>query len=189
MSLIVFLFLFGSITLPAQIPDFYKEYITVEIQDSSVEINGVYQLRNTESFPQKTDLFYPFPIDSMYGEISRVYAFETTGNNTVSKLLKTGRQGAMIALEIPAKSEKTLYIGYVQELLDGQAEYILTTTQKWGKPLESSQIELIVPLNLTIENISYQVIDTITSEGKVHYFIHEKNFMPDKNFVVRFSYR
>jgi len=180
---------FSSISLSAQIPDFYKEYITIEIHDGSIEINGVYQLRNTEGFPQKINLFYPFPIGSMYGEASGVYAFETANDSTVNKLTRTGKKGSMIALEIPAKSEKTIYIGYVQKLFGNKAEYILTTTKKWGKPLESSQIELIVPLDFEVDSISYQAADTMISEGKLHYFVHKINFMPEKNFVVWFSSR
>jgi hypothetical protein len=103
--------------------------------------------------------------------------------------MKIDKKGAMVKLEIEAISVKTLYIGYQQKIKGNKAEYILTTTKNWGKPLESSQIELIVPTNIKVESISYSAKDTLVSDDKTHYFIHELNFMPEKNFIVNFSER
>ena len=189
MRLLIFSFLLSAISLTAtaQLPDFFREYITVELHHDNVKINGVYQLRNTNNFKQELNLFYPFPIDSQYGEVSEVYAFETTNDSTINLLGKIGGKGAIVKLEIEPRSEKTLYIGYAQKLLGNKAEYILTTTQKWKKPLESSQLELVVPNDVLIKELSYKPIDIQKSTGKTHYFIHEYNFMPLKNFVVWFS--
>jgi hypothetical protein len=181
------IFFFTLVQLPAQILDFYKEYITVEIQSDFVAINGVYQLRNNENNSLSMNMYYPFPLDSMYGEIENVYAFEIVNDSTVNKLKNIGGKGALVELEVEAKSEKTLYIGYDQKLKGNKVEYILSSTKKWNKALESSQIELIVPQNFRIESISYQPIDTLISGSKVHYFVRETNFMPVENFVVRFS--
>lgn len=187
LALFILLFCGSSLAAFAQLPDFFREYISVELHKDFVEINGVYQLRNTNDLAQRINLLYPFPIDSTFGPVSNVYAFETANDSTINRLLKIGKKGAMIKLVIEARSEKTLYIGYQQKLLGNKAEYILITTQNWKKPLESSQIELIVPDELLIENLSYQPIDTLSSDGKTHYFIHKFNFMPEKNFVVKFK--
>lgn len=188
-TIFTFFFIAISINCSAQLPDFFREYITVELSNEYVEINGVYDLRNNSGNPQNINLFYPFPIDSMYNEVSNVYAFETTKDSTLNRLMKINKKGAMVKLEIDARSVKTLYIGYQQKLNGHKAEYILTTTKNWGKPLESSQIELIVPNNIKVESISYQAKDTLVSDDKTHYFIHELNFMPVKNFIVNFSDR
>jgi len=185
--LIIISFCYAPIMVPAQILDFYKEYITIEIRRGSVEINGVYQLRNNEGFDQKMILSYPFPLDSLYVEVSHVYAFETVNDSTVNRLIAKSEKGAMVGINVAAGSEKTLYIGYIQKLKGNKAEYILTTTKKWNKPLERSQLELIVPVDYLVEHISYQPVDTIVSEGKIHYFIQKSNFMPERNLVVWFK--
>ena len=184
--LFIISFCCAPLIVSAQIPDFYKEYVTMEIRRGSVEINGIYQLRNNEDFDQKIVLSYPFPLDSMYGEVSHVYAFETVNDSTVNRLMAKSEKGAMVGISVAAGSEKTLYIGYVQKLKGNKAEYILTTTKKWNKPLESSQLELIVPVDYLVEHISYQPVDTIVSDDKIHYFIQKRNFMPEWNLIVWF---
>lgn len=172
----------------AQNFDFYREYIRVELKDSTVEINGIYQLRNPQKINEgiEMNLFYPFPLDSVYGEVNNIYAFEILGDSSINKLGSVGQQGASVNLRIPSHSEKTLYIGYTQKLLGNKAEYILTTTKKWNTPLESSEIELIIPSDIKIENISYQPNDSLFSEGRTHYYIKKMNFMPEKNFAFEF---
>lgn len=188
MRLVLLIIILSSISMDsaAQLPDFYREYITLELSADYLEVNGVYQFRNTENRTIELNLFYPFPEDSTYGSINNIYAFETKGDSTLNRLLKTNNKGGVVRLIINPRSEKTYYIGYTQQFFGNKAEYILTTTKKWGKPLESSQIELIVPLDFIVDDISYQATDTIISEGKTHYFIRKINFMPEKNFVVRF---
>lgn len=184
---LIILFSAFSLTVFGQLPDFFREYITVELHHDIVKINGVYQLRNTNDFEQELNLFYPFPIDTLYGEVGEVYAFETTNDSTINRLGKIGERGAVVTLNIEPRSEKTLYIGYAQKLLGNKAEYILTTTQRWSKPLESSQIELVVHDSLLIEKLTYKPNDVQNLDGKTHYFIHKFNFMPEENFVIWFN--
>ena len=176
-----------SMCAVAQLPDFFREYISLELSTDCLEVNGVYQFRNNENKTIEMNLFYPFPQDAAYGNTNNIYAFETTADSTINRLSKINSKGGLVRLIMKPRSEKTLYIGYVQKLLGNKAEYILTTTKKWNKALESSEIELIVPLEFVVEDISYQASDTIISEGKTHYFVRKINFMPEKNFVVRFK--
>lgn len=185
-ALLFILFIF-SITGNAQIADFYKEYITIEIKKSSVEINGVYQLRNPEEIDLEMNLHYPFPLDSMYGKVRNLYAFERLNDSVINRLGGQNEKGAMVELKIPAKSEKTLYIGYTQELLGNKAEYILTTTKKWKKPLESSEFELILPAGTKIDDVTYKAINRLATNNKLHYYFRETNFMPQVNFKVWFQ--
>jgi len=186
-SLLFSIFCFIPTIFSAQIIEFYKEYITIEIHNGYVEINGVYQLRNPGNSTQEMKLYYPFPIDSMYGEVSDAYAFERMGDTTITRLIAQNEKGAMVDLKVAPMLAKTLYIGYTQKLLSNKSEYILTSTKKWKKPLESSEFELIVPFSYTIDSMTYHPFDTAVSGNKTHYFVRKINFMPEKNFVVWFK--
>ena len=186
-SLFLSVFCFIPTIISAQILEFNKEYITIEIHDGYVEIDGVYQLRNPSNSNQEMKLYYPFPMDSLYGEVSNTYAFERIGDTTINSLITQNEKGAIVNLSMAPMSGKTLYIGYTQQLLGNKSEYILTSTNKWKKPLESSEFELIVPLSYKIDSMNYHPYDTAELGNKTHYFVRKINFMPEKNFIVWFK--
>lgn len=187
LKIFILIFFLSSLIIQsrAQRADFYREYISIEISDSAVMINGIYYFRNVHDTPLQSNLFYPFPKDSTYGEISDVFAFEM--NDSAKNVLVSHNQRlAALKLNIPPNAEKKLNIGYTQKISGNHAEYIVTTTQKWKKPIELAQFELIVPDHFVIDGLKYIPHDTSARNNKVHYYFSEEAFFPEEEFEVYF---
>lgn len=170
----------------AQIPDFFREEITIELFDSLVSVTGIYYYQNNKSHDLNIDMFYPFPQHDTYGKVDHVFAFEMQ-DTLVNVLKKTTPEAALIELTIPAFQQKTLCIGYTQEVLSKKAEYIVTTTKAWGKPVNLASFELVVPSYYRVDSLEYIPYDTLISRDKTYYYFREVNFWPDKEFEIFFS--
>ncbi len=122
--------------LKAQNPDFCREDLTFTISDSSFSVSGYYYFMNPSQQSISLNMLYPFPeSQGDYGCISNVYAF-INGDSLQDKLIKYNDKAAMIRLEIKPKEGTTIFIGYTQKIFKEKAEYILTSTKSWGKPLK-----------------------------------------------------
>ncbi len=172
--------------MQAQIPDFYREDLTFIVDDSSFTVTGYYYFMNSSDENEKFDMLYPFPNRDIYGKISDVYAY-IYGNPLKNALLYYNNSAAMINLDVKAETVTKIRIGYTQELLGSKAEYILTSTNSWGQSLKEVNYTLIAPENLQIDSLSYPPDFSNTKSGKIIYYYHKENFMPDREFEVHFS--
>jgi hypothetical protein len=183
MKLIYFLLFSLSYSfLPCQKLEFFREDLTFELEADFFYVSGFYHFRNTSLQDLKTLLFYPIPQDSLYGKIDEF--FTICQQDSTDQLSKSNENGFFFKVEISAKEEKNYQIGYRQKLLGNKAEYILTTTQNWRKPLETVNFLLIFPDSVKIDSLSYLPDSLHLKNGKYHFFYHKKNFMPDKNMVI-----
>lgn len=160
--------------------EFYKENITMEISEGYFNVTGTYYLRSdsNSTFP----LTYPFPKDPLYGEVDSIYLFNLKTGAPVEIKKKTGT-GILFMAEPDTSGKAEILISYRQKIKGNKAEYIVTTTRTWQKPIEEATFQLITPAGMVIEKSSYPPADTlITSENQVYtwYFF---NFMPEENMI------
>lgn len=186
LTIIILLMAIASSDLFAQIPDFYREDLTFILDDSSFTVTGYYYFLNTSDEDEKLDLFYPFPADESFGNITDVYAYKH-GNPLKNALLHYNDKAAMINLEVNSGETSMIRIGYTQQLTGSRAEYILMSTKSWGKSLKEVNYTLIAPHDLKIDSLSYPPDFSNDKSGKAIYYYHKENFMPDREFEVYFS--
>lgn len=165
---------------------FYKEDLTFEIKDNYFYVNGIYHFCNNSNKEINQVLFYPFPIDSLYGNVDTVFAANTKNVN-VNIITNKSQKGASFKINIEAYGIEKYRIYYRQKVVKNKAEYILETTQKWGKPFDNVTYTLIVPKKLEITSMSYIPDSNQTVNGKRFYFWNKKEFMPDKNMEFYFK--
>ena len=164
---------------------FFREDLTFEITDDSYFcVDGEYYFRNSSMKTLKQVLFYPFPQDSIYGEIESLMVIEINDPQN-SKISKFNSKGAFFKVEISPQSEKIYRITYRQKMKSNQAEYILLTTQRWKEPFEEIHYQLVFPLQTKIEYISYSPDNIGVLNDKNVYFWEKKDFMPDRNFILK----
>lgn len=96
-------------------------------------------------------------------------------------------KGATFKIEIKPEETSKFRISYRQKLLGNRAEYILTTTQSWGRPLEQANYTLIIPNKLSIDSLSYTPDSFETKRDRIIFFWEKENFMPDRNFIIILS--
>jgi len=123
--------------------DFFREDLNLEIKDDYFYVDGIYYFRNTSNEEIKRLLFYPFPIDSLYGTVDSMQAICLFDSSDC--MIKTNENGFSFKVHLASKQEQKYRLSYRQELFGNKAEYILTTTQRWGKPFEDVNYRIFLP--------------------------------------------
>jgi len=185
-KLILYCFLLFSGNVFSQSLQFYREDISFEIKEAFFYVDGIYNFCNNGNKKIQQVLFYPFPLDSLYGEVDYVYV---TDFNSGSKNIITNKseKGFYFEINLAPYGINKYRISYRQMLLKNKAEYILLTTQKWGKPFENAIYKLTTPGSIKITSFSYTPDDTIQSGDKTIYYWNKKDFMPNSNMVFNFD--
>ena len=184
-ALFLFFLIFPFISAFNQNVDFYCEDLVFKLTQNQLRVDGNYYFRNQTIEPLKSRMIYPFPVDSCYGTVDSVSAFNIIDQTNCIK--QTGNKAAIVELLLEPMDTTVIKISYLQKLNCSKAEYILTSTHSWGKKFKVVNYKLICDTILNIDSISY-IPDTMQIvNNKTIYFWKKKNFMPDKNFIVYFS--
>ncbi len=169
----------------AQQITFEKEDLNFTVKDGYFYVGGSYFVgcNNTNG---KKILFYPFPIDSLYGLADSLIIMDMTHNKIIEPLRMT-EKGALFDFLCDSLQITELHISYRQKLFSNQAEYILETTAAWGAPLKSAKYQFIIPDDLQIEFFSIKPDNHFEADNTIIYYWDKTNYMPDRNFVIRFK--
>lgn len=179
------LFLFPNIVL-SQYLQFYREDLTFEIKDGFFYVDGIYNFCNNGDNEIKQVLYYPFPLDSLYGGVDSINAIDVNAKSQ-KIILNITEKGFLFKIALNPYGIGKYKISYRQKLLKNKAEYILVTTQKWGTQFESSNYKLITSDNMKITSTSYIPDSTKQINDKEIYYWSKKDFMPDKNMIFYFD--
>ena len=184
-SIVIFLLSFLHSGLFGQDIEFVREDLTFELQGEYFVVTGDYYFCNIGETPVRQVMFYPFPVDPAYGPVDSVIMIRKSSGKNVFR--NSGSKGASFFIDIEPYEIAIYKISYRQKLMANKAEYILTTTATWNRPLELVSFELIFPDNIIIDSISYQPDSKDTAGLINHYYWAFKDFMPDKNMVIYFQ--
>ncbi|MCF8459077.1 MAG: hypothetical protein K9H62_24345 [Bacteroidales bacterium] len=183
-AIVFYTFLFLPTSLDAQNLNFFKESITFKIEKDHFFVNGEYFLKSPKS--GNHTLFYPFPVDDLYGEVDSVSIVDV-GRQENLHPFNISTSGLFFSFIVDSLVETQLQISYRQKLLGHRAEYILITTQAWNKALEKVNYQLIVAPEISITDFSYPPDKTVNIGNETVYFWTKYNFMPQKNMVFNFQ--
>jgi hypothetical protein len=183
-TILFFIFHFSFFTIQGQDVSFYKENITMKIEQDYFYVTGNYFLKTTGD--QLITLIYPLPVDSLYGEVDTISIYNLTTNKPV-QILDREKDVVVFKLEFGEYKEVELLISYRQKLLGNRAEYILESTASWRKPLERADYQLIVPAGMEIESFSIKPDESVIAGEEMIYYWTKKNFMPAVNIIIQFK--
>lgn len=184
---IVFLLVFISGGLIAQQFEFYKEKLEFELSESGFSVNGAYFFRNNAKDTIRQFLLYPFPDKAKIGDITVVEGASIYPDKKNDVVVGWNQKAARLRLFILPFDTAVLNIRYNQALVRKQAEYILTSTQRWQKPLEDAMIRMHLPMDLKIDSLSYDADEMVFTDVGLMYTWRFYEFMPQQNFFVSFS--
>lgn len=165
---------------------FYREDLLFELKKNYFTVNGYYNFYNTEDKHIQQILFYPFPVDSLYGVVDSMSAIDIA-NKSMDVVVSKTADGLFFRVELGPYGVGKYKIYYRQQILKNKAEYILVTTQKWGIPFENAFYQLITPSTMEIISTSYQQDSIKHVKDKTIYYWTKKNFMPDRNMIFYFK--
>jgi len=183
--LLLIIFTTNVIISKSQDIEFFREDITFKISKTYFNVDGLYYFCNVSNKNLDKIIYYPFPIDSLYGNIDSV--FVETEDSLQIKFINNQNKGIYIKIHIEDYGIKKIRIKYRQQIYKNKAEYILTTTKYWKKPFEIVNYKLIVPKEINISSISYRENSVYTTKSKRIYLWQKKDFMPTKNMIISFE--
>jgi len=180
----ILLLFFCISLLYAEDLSFFREDIDFKIDETYFYVDGIYYFQNNSDNELKRILFYPIPQDSLYGKVDSIYAVGI--NDSENKIVKINNKGAFFKVDIPPQKSRAINISYKHRLFGNKAEYILTTTKKWGKPLKEVNYIFSVPQKIIIDSLSYMPDSLKTIQNNHIFYYKKKNFMPQKNMIILF---
>ncbi|OFX27914.1 MAG: hypothetical protein A2033_01890 [Bacteroidetes bacterium GWA2_31_9] len=187
LSLLIFIYVFfTSLIVHSQNLQFYREDLTFEIKDGFFYVDGIYNFCNKGDKEIKQILFYPFPKDSIYGNIDSIIAIDLN-SKSINIISNKTEIGFYFKIELNSYGVGKYKISYRQKLLKNKAEYILLTTQKWDKPFDSANYKLITPAKMIMKSISYEPDSIKQINDNAIYFWYKKDFMPYQNMIFCFE--
>lgn len=170
----------------AQRTEFYKEDLHFYLEPNYFITEGFYYFSNNDSANNNHIIFYPFPTGNKYGKVDSVSVFDNTFKKEISFSQQKNNTGISFPLTLEGYGFRKIKIVYRQRLYGNIAEYILTTTKNWGKPLETANYSLTIPVKIRIDSLSYPA-DSVKFDNKRNtYYWNKKNFLPKENFMIYF---
>jgi hypothetical protein len=169
--------------------DFFKEEITVTIDDSSSSVFGIYYFRNNTERGGKMPIMFPFYVDSASLFPETVFAYTVNGNDTTALDVQDARGQNAVMIEIPMKPNGITiwHLDYSQKILGPKATYILTSTGAWGKPLEDATYRFIIPNDYDSTQTWPEPDSTIIHDSHRELLAHRTNFMPKQNMMIEWK--
>jgi hypothetical protein len=182
---------FGQANSAKQSPvDFFKEEITLRVDDSISAISGTYYFRNNTENAGHFPVAFPFYVDSLSLYPNSMNAYCVYNRDTVSIDIRLRPKNNMAILNIPLKPNDGTrwFLDYTQKILSPKAVYIITSTASWGKPLEDATYRFIVPSKYRNVSVWPDADTVITHQNYLEYLTHKTNFMPWRDMEIKWEY-
>jgi hypothetical protein len=165
--------------------DFFKEEITMVVEDSTASIWGLYYFRNNGDFTGEFPVQFPFYIDSLSLFPDTIKAYMIASGDTTSLWFRRVKDTIVLRIPITNRGVTSWHLDYKQRLRDTRAVYIITSTASWGKPLEDATYRFIALAKYdSVE--TWPEPDTVIARGDYkEYLTRKSEFMPEKNMEIK----
>lgn len=169
--------------------EFYKEEISMTINDGEFTISGTYYFRNNTEMDKPMSIVFPFNIDDSTHYPHEISAFIVNADDTLELDYQENRERGSIRIAIPIKPEETTVwcLEYTQKIDRPQATYILKSTQAWGQPLEEALYKIDIPDNIDIDYIWADVDSVTAGDNREILWIHKTEYMPFKDMTIKWK--
>lgn len=169
----------------AQSLQFFGEKIEVTIHEKYAEVNGNYHLRNNSLQPIRRTLFYPFTINQNLPYPDSI----SVTLNKASIPFQRKNDGIIFSMEIAPDSIEVYEVYYSQKTPANEMEYILTSTQRWQKPLRFAEYIIKLPQQLLLKYLSLNPSEMAVDGEYEIYRVFRNDYMPKTNLIVEWTRR
>ncbi len=166
---------------------FFGEKLDFNMSTNEFTVDGLYYFRNTTPDTIRQYMLYPFPQNPELGDIISIKGHSIYPEMKGSVIINFDQKAARFRLMIYPYDTAVVKIIYKQTITTNKAEYILTSTKAWNRPLEQADFTLSIPFDSRVDSLSYDADSLILSEDHILYKWYFRDFMPPKNFFVSFS--
>ena len=158
---------------------FFEEHIDFSLDNNYFCINGIYSFQNSNGQNINQQILFPFAEEAT--EIDSIRIMNLYSGRKISFSRKDN--SIRFSVYLPVNDTVDVNIFYRQKT-SAKNKYIISSTQSWGKPLETAVYTLTVEKNLKIKSFSY-LPDSIKEFDDRKLYIWEKhNFMPKNDFEI-----
>jgi hypothetical protein len=164
---------------------FQSEKIRIVIDQDQCTLTGDYTFQNSVSDSVQKILYYPIVVDSVLPYPHSFQVEDSYSGETLSYIESS--EGIQFLISIPPYSMRTWRVTYQQDCLDRIFEYILLSTYTWERPLNRSEIQIFIPKEFSLIDISLPVKRMEDSEGFQVYYFKQSDFLPDRNLTIRWE--
>jgi len=177
-----FIFLFVSTSLYLQAQNhvsFFEEHIDFALDTDYFIINGIYSFHNDEEKDVNQQIIFPFADKTVTIDSIRIINLSTGRNIHFDKL----ENSVLFNFILPGKDTVDINIFYRQKI-SILNKYIITSTQVWGKPLNTAVYTLTTEKNLRLKSFSYSYDSVREVNDKKLYIWEKHDFMPKFDFEI-----
>jgi hypothetical protein len=170
----------GLATLSAL--SFEAEDLNFFLNDNLWVMEGLYYFANYDTTAVSQLIYFPVLCDSVCSPaiLEKIEIHE--GTNCQITMLQQMDNGFSYLLFLPAKALCTVQIIYSQHLKGNYVKYILTTANKWGRPLPYAKYTLVKGKEVQITSLPFPV-----QEQEADKYVWEfYDFTPKKDWEVYF---
>jgi len=158
---------------------FFEEHIDFTLDKNYFNINGIYSFSNTSEKFINQQIIFPFA-----DETSQIDSIRIINLNTL-RMIEFKRMKNAISFSFPIQTGDTVDLNiYYRQKTAEKNQYIITSTQLWGKPLEKAIYTLTSDSNLKINSFSYTPDSSKSVAGKNIYVWKKHDFIPVIEFEV-----
>lgn len=166
--------------------NFFREDLNFFLKDSVFTVDGNYYFKPLEGKEFKTMLYYPLPTGLNKGKILSSAVFDLNSGKAV-EISGVSDKGFFFPVTAAADSAGRYKIIYSQIFKSKSAEYILTTTNAWGRPLSEVNYTLTTDSAIVIDSFSFPPDRALKLADKKVYSWQKFNFLPDKDFIIKWK--
>ncbi len=196
------------LSLHAQPLQFARERIEVEVLGEECILTGTYYFctsgpttkqplsakePDSANSPFNIILYYPFVVTPELPFPDSIQVTDLRSGQVV-QFIESDR-GIYFPVSVPPQDTAIYRVRYRQKTPSAKMEYILTSTQKWNRPLKSADFIIRIPQEYQLASLSPS-FDSFapgaTGEKNARwktYFIHRENFMPQSNLTIQWERR
>jgi hypothetical protein len=158
---------------------FFEEHIDFTLDTDYFIINGIYSFSNETESEVSQQIIFPFADKTAMIDSIRIINLSTERKIQFNRL----ENSVLFNFMLLPKDTVDVNIFYRQKISTVN-KYIITSTQSWGKPLETAVYTLTTDKNLKIKSFTY-VPDSIRDTVNKRLYIWKKqHFMPKIDFEI-----
>ncbi len=159
---------------------FDRERIELRLSETELDVVGHYVIANDAQQSRSIGIHYPFPTDAAHPVPDLV---ELDGR----PIEHVNASGARFGIEVPAKGSTKFTVHYRQRHTEKKATYIVTSAERWGRPIRQAEFVIRYPRTMRNVTVSYAADEVRYVGAEVEVRFARKDFAPQRDVVMRWQ--
>ena len=161
---------------PAGPVHFAREEVELNVRPGTLEVTGTYHLNCESEAPIAGVILYPFPID-------KAHAFPESVDIRGSRFAASDT-AVTFTMRFRPGEEDSFIAWYRQPLRGGAARYIVTSTRKWNRPIDTARFRVTVPFDLPDARLNYRPDSITRTDSTLTWHFTRRRFWPSEDIIV-----